>query len=90
MLLSNNIVDQHQFDKVASSIHQFVTCGEPLEWYSEHEALVEYGVARFVDKDQKVKIEEPLALVGILRFFDHVSHTMGGHIASHFQVNQGL
>jgi len=76
MALNNVIVDPFQRREVAVSIRQFITCGQPLMWPSQHEALVQYGIARFVDESGVVKIEEPLALVGILRYFDSMSHTI--------------
>ena len=75
---------------MASSIHHWITRGEPLPWFFEHEALVEYGIARFVNEEHVVKIEEPLALVGILRYFDSISCTIGQNMRSHLQTNQGL
>jgi len=59
-------------------------------WFSDHEALVQYGIARFVDENQLVKIEEPLALVGILHYFDSMKHTIKQNIRSHLQVDKGL
>ena len=38
-------------------------------WWKQREALVEFGIARFVT-DQKITVEEPLALISIMRHFE--------------------
>ena len=75
---------------MASSIHHFITHGEPLPWFFEHEALVQYGIAHFVNEEHVVKIEEPLALVSILHYFNSISCTIGQNMRLHLQTNQGL
>ena len=39
-------------------------------WYKDRQDLVEYGVSRFMGEGEEAIVEEPLALVGILRYFE--------------------
>ena len=68
-------------------MYTFVTRGVYPIWYGEHEELVEYGLARF--KSNSMTIEEPLALVGIIRFFDSHDITIQGNILRRLQDNKG-
>jgi len=81
-------------DELAHSIYSFIMRGEPPMWWSEQESLVEYGVARFSRKGEgagsKVTIEEPLALISIMRHFESKSRTLGGHFRTSLQLNQGI
>jgi len=95
MPLSNIIVDLHLFRELTGSIYSLITRGVPLAWSAEprHAVLVEYGVARFTDTNggvDPVRVEEPLALIGILRHLEQLSHTLEWDIKSHFQVNAGF
>lgn len=47
----------------------YVSRGNYPIWYNDRQELVEYGIARFMGKG-KVTVEEPMALVGIMRFFE--------------------
>lgn len=58
-------------------------------WYQEWQSLVEYGPARFI-KDDQVAVEEPLALVSIMRYFESQDCTFGGNIRQRLQENKGL
>ena len=79
MPLSNVIVDQHLLEELAGSIYFLITRGVPLAWSgnARHQALVQYGVARFIDTEEGVvRVEEPLALIGIIRHLEEMSHTI--------------
>jgi len=56
-------------------------------WWYEHLQLIEYGVARFNGK--RVTIEEPLALVSIMRFFSNRNTTIEDNIRARLQDNKG-
>jgi hypothetical protein len=72
---------------LSHSMFSFVTRGEYPMWYYKHAQLVEYGLARFTD--DKVTIEEPLALVSIMRFFDACDKTLEDNIERRLQDNKG-
>lgn len=55
--------------------------------HEDGEPLVEYGLARFVNK--QAVIEEPLALVSIMRYLEKQGLTVGGNIWSRFQADKG-
>ena len=86
---SNVIVDRRLLQALTQSVHSFFTRAEPLEWSEEHSALVEYGIGRFVDQHNKVKIEEPLVLVAVTRFFQTIANTPLQDLSMHLQLNQG-
>ena len=80
MAPSNIIVDPKLLGEVALSIHSLTTKGETPRWWKDHSALVEYGIARFVDENDQVKIEEPLVLVAISRFFESTHPIIRGAV----------
>ena len=93
MPLSNVIVEPYLLHELAGSIYSLITRGEPLSWSAEpeHQGLVQYGVARFTDINEgAIRVEEPLALTGILRHLEDMSYTIERDIKAHFQVNRGL
>jgi len=61
-------------------------------WWTDQEPLVEYGIARFVREGErwKITIEEPLALISIMRYFESNSHTLESHVRSRLQGAQGI
>jgi hypothetical protein len=61
-------------------------------WSSAHEPLVEYGVGRFTSaRLKRVSVEEPLALIGILRYLEDNFHTLEGNVTTHLRSNnQGM
>ena len=62
-------------------------------WWNEQQPLVEYGLARFVhvgNDKTKVTIEEPLALISVMRFFESNSRSLGSHIRRRLQDDQGI
>ena len=90
MLLSNVIVEPYLLHELAGLIYSLITCGEPLLWSAEpeHQGLVEYGVAQFVDINEgAIRVEEPLALTSILCHLEETSHTIECNIKADFQVN---
>lgn len=61
----------------------FTTRGETLVWWDEQQPLVEYGLTRFVhvgNEKAKVMIEEPLALISVMRYFESNSQSIGSHV----------
>lgn len=56
-------------------------------WFLERESLVEYGLARFIGNE--VTVEEPLALVSIVRYFESRHLTLSGNIRKRLQDDQG-
>jgi len=79
-------------EDLAYSIYSFIMRGDPPMWWSEQESLVEYGVARFVHEGEKsrVAVEEPLALISIMRYFERNSRTLEGHVRRCLQDAQGM
>jgi len=88
------LLDPRLLDELAHSIYSFIMRGEPPMWRSEQESLVEYGVARFAREGEgealKVMIEEPLALISIVRHFESKCRTLEGHFRRPLQQNQGI
>ena len=89
MAPSNIIVDPKLLGEVALSIHFFSTKGETPLWWRDHSALVEYGIARFVDKNDAIKIEEPLVLVAISRFFEGTPYNLHETVKTRLQHDPG-
>lgn len=56
-------------------------------WFLERESLVEYGLARFIGNE--VTVEEPLALVSIVRYFESRHLTLSGNIRRRLQDDKG-
>lgn len=59
-------------------------------WYAERQDLVEFGLARFMGEGPDVIVEEPLALMSILRYFEKEGCTPDDFIRDRMQVNKGL
>jgi hypothetical protein len=77
ILLSNVIVDTKLLGDVTSSITSCIIEGESLMWWGDHSGLVErVGAARFIGETEKTTIDEPLALIGLMRFFETISHPL--------------
>jgi hypothetical protein len=78
-------LDPELLEELVQTIHTLIPFGEPPSWMwsvswrpSEEDRLVEYGVARFVVSKRRfvrIKVDEPLALVRILHYFESNSHT---------------
>ena len=66
-------------EEVATFIHSF-TNAKPFGWLKDHDALVEYGIAHFVDEGDEVKIEEPLALTALVHFFEDTNYNLLGNV----------
>ena len=60
-------------------------------WYPERQELVELGLARFKGEspDLEIIVEEPLALMGILRYFEKHGLTHDNFIRHRIQVDKG-
>ena len=88
--LNNIDVDPTLLEELADAIHKFTTRGADPCWSrSQHQPLVEYGVARFIPQGTSIKVEEPLALLGITRFFETNYRDLGSSISRRFDDNKG-
>src|SRR5687768_4285424 len=58
-------------------------------WYQDRQDLVEYGIARFMGDGQEVSVEDPMALVRIVRFLEAEGLTIDGDIRARMQSAQG-
>ena len=74
-------------DELSDSIYTYMTTGQypicQLRW----ETVVECGLARFIG--DKATIEEPLALLSIVRYFERKNITLGLNIWRRLQDNKG-
>jgi hypothetical protein len=61
--------DPGLLQELLTSLYTYMTQGQYPMWYKDHKDLVECGIARFM-KGGDVNIAEPMALVGILHFFE--------------------
>jgi hypothetical protein len=87
------LLDPRLLDELASTIFSFIARGDPPTWWSGQEPLVEYGVARFVrvgKESPKMTIEEPLALISVMRYFENHSHTYESHLRRLVQTDKGM
>jgi len=82
---------------LALGIHKFLTRGVFPMWTSDKAPLVEYGIARFVgeppsnEESAELSVTEPLALVGIMRYFEAYCHTLESSVSIHLQSdNRGM
>jgi hypothetical protein len=73
--------------QLAHCVYTYVTRGEYPSWYYENLILIEFGLARF--KGKQVTIEEPLALVSIMRFFKDHNTTIEHIVRARFQDDKG-
>jgi hypothetical protein len=65
----------------------YVTRGQYPVWYDDYTEIVQLGPARFTGDG--VTIDEPLALVGVMRFFDDRDITLEGDIQASLQDDKG-
>jgi hypothetical protein len=80
-------IEQGLLEVLADSIYTYMTRGYYPMWYLKHESLVEYGLARFIGSN--VAVEEPLALVSIVRYFESQHLTLSGNIRKRLQNDKG-
>jgi len=67
-----------------------MTRGQYTIWTSRRETLVEYGLGRFIRKKAvEVAIEEPLALVSIVRYFEKQHLSLDRNIWRRLQDDKG-
>jgi hypothetical protein len=72
-----------------------MTLGAFPMWHDERKHLVEYGIARFMEGPipvmamTPVRIDEPLALVAIVCYFETQHLTLERHIRATLQSNKG-
>lgn len=59
---------------LSNGVYGYITRGEYPTWKPGHELLVEYGLASYIDNKKTTTIQEPIALVGIVRYFE--SHNL--------------
>ena len=87
------VLDPKRLEELAYTIYSFTTRGITPMWWDEQQPLVEYGLARFVhagNEKAKVTIEEPLALISVMRYFESNSRSIGSHIRRRLQDDQGI
>jgi hypothetical protein len=77
-----SLLDHDLLDDLAHKIYTFLLCGKQPTWLTGHENLVEYGVARFTRVGEKtgITIEEPVALMNIIRRFESVGYSLTNHV----------
>ncbi|KAG8845013.1 hypothetical protein FRB91_002127 [Serendipita sp. 411] len=80
--------EQGLLQDLAVTIYQYIIRGEVTILYSSRKALVEYGLARFIDEEDFC-IDEPLALVSIVRHFESNGFTRVGNLRRNLQVDLG-
>ena len=78
-------------DNLSDMLFRFVTKGVHPKWDTTKSKLVELGVARFTSgNDTAVTIEEPVALIAVLRRFEtSLKRNVATAIASTIPVSQG-
>jgi len=85
--------DPRLLEELAYTMYKFIMRGGPSTWWTQQKPLVEYGLARFVwqkPTEPKISIEEPLALISIMRYFESNSRTFETHIRRLLQDAQGI
>ncbi|KAM6492769.1 hypothetical protein JOM56_012493 [Amanita muscaria] len=81
--------DDGLVQELSTSLYTYITRGKYPRWYTNKQDLVEYGVARFVGQEEEFIVEEPMALVGILRYFEEEGVMIDGDIRARMQAAQG-
>src|SRR5262245_11666191 len=61
--------------EIAECMFTFSVRGQYPEVYLTRESLVEYGLARF-NRAKKATIQEPMAFLSIIRFFEKKKYTL--------------
>jgi hypothetical protein len=74
--------------ELSNSIYSYLTRGEYPMWQLKWETLVEYGLARFIQMDKAI-VDEPLALISIVRYFERKDLTLSSNIRWVMQENKG-
>ncbi|KIL55863.1 hypothetical protein M378DRAFT_173230 [Amanita muscaria Koide BX008] len=82
--------EKDMLKKLSTRIYTYMIRGEYPMWCNEMQDLVEYGVARFKGQGDEVIVEEPMALVGIARYFDKEGFTIDGDIRARMQAAKGV
>ncbi|KAF8238002.1 hypothetical protein L208DRAFT_416279 [Tricholoma matsutake] len=59
-------------------------------WYAERQDLIKFGLARFMGEGPDIIVEEPLALMSVLRYFETEGLTPDKFIRDRMQVNKGV
>jgi hypothetical protein len=59
-------------------------------WYAERQDLIDFGLARFMGEGSDIIVEEPLALMSVLRYFEKEGRTLDDFIRDRMQVNKGV
>ncbi|KAG8768995.1 hypothetical protein FRC15_004829, partial [Serendipita sp. 397] len=73
---------------LAMTIYSYLIQGKQLPLYKRHRYLIEYGLARFTRTGQ-IGIQEPLALVSILQYFQNNDYSPSKYLRTHFQFSRG-
>lgn len=75
-------------------MYEFIIRGEYPIWTDTEKSLVQHGLAQFIVEnstynDPNPVIQEPLALVGIMRYFESREYTVAAHIEAGLKFNKG-
>jgi hypothetical protein len=92
-----SLLDRKLLEDLAGAIHKFITRGKPPTWSAERASLVECGIARFLGdpliasgpESLRVAVEEPLALVSIMRYFERNGRTLYMNMATRSKDDRG-
>ncbi|KAG8818209.1 hypothetical protein FRC17_010903 [Serendipita sp. 399] len=76
-------------DDLAMTIFYQIVRGEHLVLYRPRQHLVEYGLARLIAQDAS-QVDEPLALISIVRHFETHGYTLAGSIRRTLQYNKAV
>lgn len=80
----------HLLTELASSLFRYITRGVYPLWHADHKALVEHGIARFMGEGEEVIVEEPMALMSIMHYFETHDLTLEYDIRKRMQDEVGL
>ncbi|KAG8815651.1 hypothetical protein FRC18_001409 [Serendipita sp. 400] len=73
---------------LAMTIYSYLIQGKHLPLYERHRYLIEYGLARFT-RTGEIGIQEPLALVSILQYFQNNDYSLSKYLRTHLQFSRG-
>jgi hypothetical protein len=76
-------------EELSDCVYHYMTRGIYPGWYKDHQLLVECGIARFISEGSEVVVREPMALVSIVRYFEHERHTLEHSTRTRVQSNPG-
>jgi hypothetical protein len=74
--------------ELSHSFYSYMTQGKYPTWFTKWETMVEYGLGRFIAKERAV-VDEPLALVSVVRYFESNNLTLSHKIRGSIQEAKG-